>query len=98
MGAIMDLVSLLDLLEKERQTCKKIISLDYSLGQMSRGESGRLYDQLTEEKDKATAELPLVRVQIGAKAALYTQMYGDSIRNALGILTGSAEEGEKENE
>ena len=94
----MDLVSLLDLLEKERQTCKKIISLDYTLGQMSREESGRLYDQLAEEKDKETEELTLVRVQIGAKVALYTQMYGDSIRNALGILTGSAEEGEKENE
>lgn len=94
MGAIMDLVSLLELLEKERQLCQKINGVDYTLGQMSGEDGGRLYARLTEEKDKASAELPIVRVKIGAKVALYTQMYGDSIRNALGILTSSAEEGE----
>lgn len=95
MGAILDLVSLLELLEKEKQLCQKINSVDYTLGQMSAEEGGRLHTRLTEERAKATEELQLVRIKIGAKAALYTQMYGDSIRNALGILTGSAEEGEK---
>lgn len=91
----MDLVSLLELLEKEKQLCQKIQGVDYTLGQMSHADGGRLFQCLTEEKIKASNELPLIRVQIGAKVALYTQMYGESIRNALGILTGSAEEGEK---
>ena len=98
MGAILDLVSLMELLEKERQLCQKIHGVDYTLGQMSEEDGGRLYTRLTEERTKAIGELPLVRVQIGAKVALYTQMYGDCIRNALGILTGAAEEGEKEHE
>lgn len=94
----MEHISLLELLEQEKHLCQKLRGVEYTLGQMSPEEGGGLYKRLDEERAKAAERLPLVRVQIGAKTALYTQLYGESVKNALGILTGSAEEGDSTNE
>ena len=90
----METTSLLDLLKREDRICGTLQSLEYTLNQM---EENRLRERLEDEREKLTGELAAVRVSIGAKLALYTQIYGDSIRNALGILTGSAENEEVSN-
>ena len=88
----MEHLSLLELLEQEKQLCRKIRSVDEALAMSDAGE--RIRQRMMAEKAAAEEKLPLVRLQIGAKVSTYEQMYAGSVRNALGILTGSAEEGE----
>ena len=87
----MENLSLLELLEQEKQLCRKIRSVDDAVGCSEMGE--RVLNRMMAERQAATEKLPLVRVQIGAKVSAYEQMFAGSVRNALGILTGSAEGG-----
>ena len=97
----MEHVSLLELLEQEKQLCRKIRSVDDTLSSTVKGDgegfgNERILNRMIEERQAAAEKLPLVRIQIGAKLSTYEQMYAGSVRNALGILTGSAEEGDND--
>ena len=87
----MEYVSLLELLEQEKQLCRKIRSVDDTLECSDMGE--KIRERMMAERSEAAEKLPLVRLQIGAKVSTYEQMFAGSVRNALDILAGSAEEG-----